>query len=409
MSLWGNNDSKTASGTVTITKNADGLTGNVVGSSTSFTTQARVGNYITVSGNNYVILTIANTTFCTVEYGINGANVVAQSGGSSYALSEKPAFVALSEASENKSATSIFGNAERVYGAAAVELSGSTRVGSVTVTANGSGFTVRPTVTFDNTGTGGTGVAGNTTAQAVTITLNNAGTGGNYIPGETLTVSGGTGTGATANVTATEVRTIAIAVAGSGYANGQTITVTTGTGTSATATVTTGAADTIPASLTLVNRGTYTVNPTLSAVATTVSPSGGTGLTVNLTTRVKTISRLSGGSYTALPTLTGAATTGSATGTGATVDLSIGLNTVTLSNQGSGYLTAPAVTIGGTGGVGATATAVLQNAANNDGFHAGWVRRVEGTGGRAGRVHFETLVAMGSIVNDADDDTVLPE
>lgn len=41
--------------------------------------------------------------------------------------------------------------------------------------------------------------------------------------------------------------------------------------------------------------------------------------------------------------------------------------------------------------------------------HAGWVVRTEGTGGRAGRVHYETLVAMSSISNDASDDTALPE
>ena len=29
--------------------------------------------------------------------------------------------------------------------------------------------------------------------------------------------------------------------------------------------------------------------------------------------------------------------------------------------------------------------------------HAGWVLRTEGTGGRAGRVQYETLVAMGSL------------
>ena len=29
--------------------------------------------------------------------------------------------------------------------------------------------------------------------------------------------------------------------------------------------------------------------------------------------------------------------------------------------------------------------------------HAGWVVRREGTGGRAGRIHYETLVAMGSL------------
>lgn len=37
------------------------------------------------------------------------------------------------------------------------------------------------------------------------------------------------------------------------------------------------------------------------------------------------------------------------------------------------------------------------------GGHAGWVLRTTGTGGRAGRVHVETLVAMGSMSGDAED------
>lgn len=45
--------------------------------------------------------------------------------------------------------------------------------------------------------------------------------------------------------------------------------------------------------------------------------------------------------------------------------------------------------------------------------HAGWVLRTEGTGGRAGRVTYETLVAMGSIGDsgtaDASDDTQIPD
>ena len=42
--------------------------------------------------------------------------------------------------------------------------------------------------------------------------------------------------------------------------------------------------------------------------------------------------------------------------------------------------------------------------------HAGWVLRTQGEGGRAGRVQYETLVAMSSISNDSDkDDTQLPE
>ena len=40
--------------------------------------------------------------------------------------------------------------------------------------------------------------------------------------------------------------------------------------------------------------------------------------------------------------------------------------------------------------------------------HSGWVLRTEGTGGRAGRVSYEVLVA-GGITGDAADDAVIPE
>ena len=35
--------------------------------------------------------------------------------------------------------------------------------------------------------------------------------------------------------------------------------------------------------------------------------------------------------------------------------------------------------------------------------HTGWVKKTVGTGGRAGRVHYETLVAASSITGDAED------
>jgi hypothetical protein len=57
----------------------------------------------------------------------------------------------------------------------------------------------------------------------------------------------------------------------------------------------------------------------------------------------------------------------------------------------------------------ATATAALGDGAVGGSAHAGWVRRTVGTGGRAGRVQYETLVAMGSMTGDASDDTVLPD
>lgn len=60
---------------------------------------------------------------------------------------------------------------------------------------------------------------------------------------------------------------------------------------------------------------------------------------------------------------------------------------------------------------GETATGVVTTGgAKNKGIaHAGWVVRTEGTGGRAGRVQYETLVAMGSMSTDGSDDNVLPD
>jgi len=41
--------------------------------------------------------------------------------------------------------------------------------------------------------------------------------------------------------------------------------------------------------------------------------------------------------------------------------------------------------------------------------HAGWVVRTLGTGGRAGRVTYETMVAMGSMTGDGSGDTIFPD
>ena len=67
-------------------------------------------------------------------------------------------------------------------------------------------------------------------------------------------------------------------------------------------------------------------------------------------------------------------------------------------------------TAGGATLRGETATGVINvSGAKNRGVaHAGWNIRSVGTGGRAGRVQYETLVAMGSMTGDAED-TVLPD
>lgn len=202
------------------------------------------------------------------------------------------------------------------------------------------------------------------------VAINGPGTGGSYVPGDVLTVENTGATysvGATANVTATEVRTAAVAAGGTGYANGDTVRLATGSGSNnGIFTVTTGAADTIVASVALTNRGTFTTNPTLSGGATANVTGTGSGCTLTVTTRVKSVAVINQGAYSVAPTEVAANIPTGGSGTGATLAL-------TYANAGSKGVA-----------------------------HTGWVVRQEGTGGRAGRVLTEVLVA-GGITSDTDD------
>ena len=77
-----------------------------------------------------------------------------------------------------------------------------------------------------------------------------------------------------------------------------------------------------------------------------------------------------------------------------------------------GNTTADAFVTGATIGQFGFDTVEQQAVSGNSGIsgptHAGWVLRTEGSGGRAGRVFYETLVAMSSISGDAED-TVAPD
>ena len=54
-------------------------------------------------------------------------------------------------------------------------------------------------------------------------------------------------------------------------------------------------------------------------------------------------------------------------------------------------------------GAGGGSGAGLGRVRDMKGAHSGWVKRTIGTGGRAGRVHYETLVAASSITGDGED------
>lgn len=95
MPLWGNKDSKTATGTVTITN------GVVTGNGTSFTTEAKVNDYIVVNSTKYRITGITNTIHCTVTGAVLGQAAANVAAGNTYSLQEAPIYVTTSEVGQN--------------------------------------------------------------------------------------------------------------------------------------------------------------------------------------------------------------------------------------------------------------------------------------------------------------------
>ena len=116
----------------------------------------------------------------------------------------------------------------------------------------------------------------------------------------------------------------------------------------------------------------------------------------------------------------GGTTLANLTDNGAHFVIRVNANTIklatTAANAADGVaidLTAGSSENHGLTGVTATVTAMLglgETAVDNkrEGYHVGWVKRTVGTGGRAGRVHYETLVAASSITGDAED-IITPE
>jgi hypothetical protein len=88
-------------------------------------------------------------------------------------------------------------------------------------------------------------------------------------------------------------------------------------------------------------------------------------------------------------------------------------NTQTNSNLMYANTTAGAFVTGATIGVFGVDTTEQGIAANPQGGHAGWVMVKTGSGGRSGRKHVETLVAMGSMTGDggpiANDDVTFAD
>jgi len=100
MSLWGNKDSKTVAGSVTVTA----ANSTVVGSGTTLTNFA-VGDFLNVGANEYVFTAIANATVATVA-SATGSAIKGASSNSAYVVSEKPLYIVYSQ---NDDARNVYG------------------------------------------------------------------------------------------------------------------------------------------------------------------------------------------------------------------------------------------------------------------------------------------------------------
>lgn len=428
MALWGNKDSKTASGTITIT----GTTGAVVGSSTSFTTQAKIGNYIRVGTEDYEIVTITDNTHCKVVPGTKGATMTSQSG-ASYTLSEKPAFVASAEAS-NKSGFPSSGVASAVFGVDKIEEhAGSDNVTDVALIQGGSGYVEVPGVAFANGG--GSGAAATATISGGKVTSIAVTNGGSsyetdpdvFIAVPRLTIATSAVNTSTETITYTAHglsagEQIKYYKVGSGTAIGGLTDATSyyagqvtansfklydtrahGQTAVATLTIATSAVDTTAETITatahgLVNGAQVNYNNQGGASITGLT-SGNDYYVVNATANTFQLSATSGG---AAINLTG-------TGNNSQTFASTGNLNLTGTGNNAQYFdkldqtTATAKAAKGSGASGGS-DSQYQHVT-----HAGWVRKTVGTGGRAGRVQYETLVAMGTITGDQNDDIQFPD
>lgn len=340
MSLWGNKDSKTASGTVAIA--ADGV---VTGTNTLFTTQAKIGNYIRVAGEDYEIVFITSNVSAKVIAGVNGAAMTAVSSTASYTLSEKPGYVSHEGRSPFGTSGNI-GDSTKVYGVDTTEV----KVGS------------------DN---------------VVEVGVANAGTG--YVEVPTVTFSGGAGSGAaaTATISGGKVTKITVTNVGSAYTSVPTVTLNKPRLTIDTAAVTTGN-DTITYTAHGLSTGNALVyfNAGATSIASTPAMVSGTTV-VYVNKQTNNVFKLYD---TAANAIAGTAT---------------GLIDITGTGNIAQYFEKNSATQ-------ATAVAVLGENATGGAAHAGWVRRTVGTGGRAGRISYETLVAMGTIASDQSDNIQYP-
>ena len=363
-----------------------------------------------------------------VESGIQGGAITVVSPAAAYTLSEKPAFVAASETPDSGVGKS--GNSNKVFGVDTAEAFDTvSRITEIGVATGGARYLgSAPTVTI--TGGGGTSAAATATIAggAVTlITMTNVGSSYETVP--TVTIAKPARIIPASGI---NVGTDTVAYTAHGLVANEAVKYYNGGGSSATGL--TSATTYYVANAGLVaNAFEVKAAATSGTLVATVATSGTAGeftcgaSTLAVGDRVKITGTL-GGTGTITGYATGntykvSAVTGSSpsvTGFTLTTEAAVAVVSTAGTLTGLTYTTETVIDISGTGNALqyfeiqatadlATATAALGDGAAGGSQHAGWVRRTVGTGGRAGRVQYETLVAMGSITGDQSDDVAFKD
>ena len=254
------------------------------------------------------------------------------------------------------------------------------RISAVNITAGGSGFTSAPTVTI---------------AAPAAQTFNS-----NTALFNTATFNANTGVDNTTDF---------ITIASNPFVNNDVVVYTTSTGNTALTGLTNAAsyyvisANSTGVKLSLTSGGAN-VNITAGAVSESghnLKRTGFLNIGSNKFANGDVVTYLVAAGNTALTGLTNAASYYVVGANSAGVYLSATAN-------GTVIALTPGVTETGHSLTGETARASVTISGPQGAAHAGWVLRRVGTGGRAGRVTNEVLVAMGSMTADAED-TILPD
>ena len=353
MALWGNADSKTSTGYANISSN-----GFVNGTSSTFQTELRVGDFIQMSNNDYMVISITSNTAAQVV-GPSQSTTVTAAANAAYNINQKPRYALLDDGYHNAGYAS--GTTNTIFGMDTTEAyvtNGAIR--EVVFISRGSGYSANATLTIAG-GLGNT-VAATGNAQSNSsgriAAINFANNGAGYTISPTLTVAAPSPIYFNGNVTSGSV------VLGNGTSDSTTQKLDNGwiaLGTTNTAFFANG--DVV----------TYLVQAGNTAIGGLTNSASYTVYTIN-SSAIQLYLNVAG-----------------------TQNTFINLSSVSATAQANHSFT------------GATATVAPILSGIHQGDHAGWVRRIVGTGGRAGRVTHETLVAMGTISGDASDDNVMPD